>query len=319
MSASRAIAGTLAAAMLLYGAAANAQAQSSAPSVVIHRQVSVPAAYSANAYWLESDSGIVLIDALMLRSDARQLVAAMKETGKPLAGIILTHPHLDHFGGIRTVRAAFGDVPVIATQATADGIKPAYDRSVAEGGVQGFGEDFDHDLPEPDRIVPSGTEIELAGMHFTLQDLGPLEASNNTVVFSRETSALFSGDATVRGAWVYVGEGRPTALLGQLEALGTAFPNVRAVYSGHYDPGPLSAVLSENAVQLQFLLDLGREYVARGDFGADGQFTQAARKEMVDRLTARFPELNTYDLPRRLVPLLNVMGLELELAAAPTS
>lgn len=319
MSASRAIAGTLAAAMLLYGAAANAQAQAPAPSVVVHRQVSVPAAYSANAYWLESESGIVLIDALMLQSDARLLVAAMKETGKPLAGIILTHPHLDHFGGIRTVRAAFGDVPVIATQATADGIKPAYDRSVAEGGVQRFGDDFDHNLPEPDRIVPSGTEIELAGMHFTLQDLGPLEAGNNTVVFSRETSALFSGDATVRGAWVYVGEGRPTALLRQLEALGTAYPNVGAVYSGHYDPGPLSTVLSENAVQLQFLLDLGKEYVARGDFGADGQFTEAARKEMVDRLTARFPELNTYYLPRRLLPLLNVMGLELELAAARTS
>ncbi|MDP2764793.1 MAG: MBL fold metallo-hydrolase, partial [Brevundimonas sp.] len=127
MSASRTIAGTLAAATLLYSAAASAQAQAPAPSVVVHRQVSVPAAYNANAYWLESDSGIVLIDALMLRSDAHQLVAAMKETGKPLAGIILTHPHLDHFGGIRTVREAFGDVPVIATQATADGIKPAYD------------------------------------------------------------------------------------------------------------------------------------------------------------------------------------------------
>lgn len=314
MSAYRTVAATLAVAALLYGGAASAQATT--PPVVVHRQVSVPAAYSANAYWLESASGIVLIDALMLRSDARQLVAAMKETGKPLVGIILTHPHLDHFGGIRTVREAFGNVPVIATQATADGIKPAYDRSVAEGGVQGFGEDFDHDLPEPDWIVPSGGEVELAGMHFTLQDLGPLEAGNNTVVFSREVSALFSGDATVRGAWVYVGEGRPTAFLGQLEALATAFPGVRTVYSGHYDPGPLSAVLSENTAQVQFLLDLGKEYVARGEFGADGRFTDSARREMIDRLVAQFPHLNTYDLPRRVLLYLNVVGLELDIAAA---
>ena len=47
--------------------------------------------------------------------------------------------------------------------------------------------------------------------------------------------------------------------------------------------------------------------------------TSFTSKEMVDRLAARFPELNTYDLPRRILPLLNVMGLELEFAAAPTS
>lgn len=317
MTLSRALAGAAAATALLCAAVADAQVPP--PPIVVHRQVSVPATYNANAFWLESAQGIVLIDALMLKSDARRLVAAMKETGKPLLGIILTHPHLDHFGGIRTVQAAYGNVPIIATQATADAIKPTFDKAMADGGVEPFGDDFDRVLPRPDRIVASGSEIELGGMHFAFRDLGPMEAGDNTVIYNSELKALFAGDATVRGAWVYVGEGRLKAALEQLSVLASAYPGPVTVYSGHYDPGPLAAVVQENSEQVRFLLDLGKEYAARGDFGANGQFTQAARREMIDKLIARYPHLNNYDLQPRVLPFLNIIGMEREMAAARTS
>jgi len=105
----------------------------------------------------------------------------------------------------------------------------------------------------------------------------------------------------------------------QFSVLASAYPGPVTVYSGHYDPGPLSAVLQENAEQVRFLLDLGKEYAARGDFGANGQFTQAARREMIDKLIARYPHLNSYDLPSRVLPFLNIVGLEQEMAAARTA
>jgi hypothetical protein len=48
--------------------------------------------YFSNAWWIESAQGLVLIDALCLRSDVDRLIAALRATDKPLvAVVILTH------------------------------------------------------------------------------------------------------------------------------------------------------------------------------------------------------------------------------------
>ena len=90
----------------------------------LNRYATTDQHWSANAYWLESQTGNLLIDALFLRSDVEAMAAAIKSRGKPLAGILLTHPHLDHFGGIAALRRIFGDVPVYATRDTADAVLP---------------------------------------------------------------------------------------------------------------------------------------------------------------------------------------------------
>src|SRR3989475_13324191 len=51
--------------------------------------------------------GNVLVDALMVPSMTRRLVAAIKKTPrKPIATLINTHHHLDHTGGNRFFRGA---------------------------------------------------------------------------------------------------------------------------------------------------------------------------------------------------------------------
>src|SRR5438094_9267903 len=61
----------------------------------------------SNAGLILGHEGNVLVDALMVPSMTRRLVAAIKQTTrKPIATLVNTHHHLDHTGGNRLIRGA---------------------------------------------------------------------------------------------------------------------------------------------------------------------------------------------------------------------
>lgn len=290
-------------------------AQAPAPAR-LHTHAADARSYDANAFWLESTSGLVLIDALMLKSDARLLAAAMKATGKPLAGILITHPHLDHFGGVRTVIETLGPAPVYATRATAAAIRPTHDKAMAEGWPKAHGADYDAEPYAPDHVVESGARLELAGLRFELHDLGPMEAANNTVIHNLDLNVLFTGDATVAHAPVYVGEGRSRRSIEALERLARDFPGVRRVYSGHYGPLPLRPLVAQNLEGVRSARAIVAARLADPtELGPDGTLKPAAREATVRALAARMRNQATYGMSARTLAALNLAGLETELKA----
>ena len=286
------------------------------PNIRVHTYTAASRSYDANAFWLESDKGLVLIDALLLKSDAKLLAAAMKATGKPLAGILLTHPHLDHFGGIRTVATAFGGVPVFATRATADGITPAHDQAMAAGWPQAYGDNYDQVPYVPDSIVESGATIDLAGMRFEVRDYGPMEAANNSVIHSLDLNVLFSGDATVFHAGVYVGEGRSRQTLEVLNRLAKDFASVRRVFSGHYAPAAIVPLTEQNIEDVRYYRSVvAAQILDPSAVTEKGELTEAGRARAARAMAMRLREGATYGMNPMGLAGLNVAGLEPELAA----
>jgi hypothetical protein len=65
--------------------------------ITVHRfQASL---FPVNAYLVETPTAVVAIDATLGVSDGRALNARADALGKPLAGVIVTHSHPDHYGG----------------------------------------------------------------------------------------------------------------------------------------------------------------------------------------------------------------------------
>ena len=95
-------------------------------------------------------------------------------------------------GNITLVAPAWSTCLTIAA-----GVQRTHDRAFAAGWIQAYGPDYEQTAYTPEHLVASGTTLTLAGMRFTIRDVGPGEAENNTVVLNHDLNALFTGDATV--------------------------------------------------------------------------------------------------------------------------
>jgi glyoxylase-like metal-dependent hydrolase (beta-lactamase superfamily II) len=280
-----------------------------ADTVRLHRYSATEASFDVNAYWLESDAGIVLIDALFLGSDAKLLGEMIWSTKKPLKGIILTHPHVDHYGGVAQFRKEFPEAPVFATPATAAGIQGTHDRGVANEWLKAFIGDYGGPI-RPDSLVPSGTTLTLAGMHFRLEDLGAGEAENNTIIHNRELNVLFTGDATVAHAPIYFGEGRVAGIAEGLRTMAAKYPDSMMIYSGHYAPMPLKVLVDANLAQIA----AARAVVSRAardttSFGSDRRLRADVRSRLLAELTALYRPLATYGYTPTLLAEFNLPAL----------
>lgn len=65
-----------------------------------------------NAYLVQEDDGLTLIDTTMSQG-AKKILAAAEQLGAPIVRIALTHAHDDHVGGLDRLKAALPDAEVI--------------------------------------------------------------------------------------------------------------------------------------------------------------------------------------------------------------
>src|SRR5262245_34792278 len=78
--------------------------------------------FPVNAYIVETREAAIVVDATMGVSDGRAIAAQVRTLGKPLSGVIVTHTHPDHYGGV-TALLEGTPVPVYSVAGVRDGIR----------------------------------------------------------------------------------------------------------------------------------------------------------------------------------------------------
>jgi glyoxylase-like metal-dependent hydrolase (beta-lactamase superfamily II) len=68
-----------------------------------------------NAYLVEEEDGLTVIDTMIPRS-AKAILAAAEATGKPITTILLTHAHGDHVGSVDELHTALPDAAVVISE-----------------------------------------------------------------------------------------------------------------------------------------------------------------------------------------------------------
>ena len=117
---------------------------------------------------IEGPTEAVLVDAQFQRSDAENLISLIKESGKTLTSIYISHGDPDYYFGLDALHAAFPDAKIVATQPTVEKIK-----ATIEGKFTFWGPILKEDAPQ-ELIVPDaigddslevdGTTIEIVGL-----------------------------------------------------------------------------------------------------------------------------------------------------------
>ncbi|WP_254438399.1 MBL fold metallo-hydrolase [Paenibacillus sp. DCT19] len=79
--------------------------------------------FGVSSNLIEGPTEVVLVDAQFQKNDAEQLVKMIKDTGKKLTTVFISHKDPDYYFGLSVIREAFPDVKIVATPGTVEGIK----------------------------------------------------------------------------------------------------------------------------------------------------------------------------------------------------
>ena len=259
---------------------------------MIHPYRTAERALCVNSFLVEGEETVVAVDAPMFVSDARAVRARLDALAKPLAGVLLTHPHPDHYNGV-TELVGDGDVPVLAL-ADVDQEMRARDPEKRARWVPVFGDEWPATTTFPNRVVPAGETVELADLRFRSLDLGVGESVSETVWLLEgvRPPIAFVGDLAFDGCHPYIGDGTTAAWIDALSRAQDLLDPATVLYVGHGTPTGLPTSVLQT--QKSYLLML-REVVRRLAAGAT-DLTADQKRELVEVMTvytggARMPYL----------------------------
>jgi glyoxylase-like metal-dependent hydrolase (beta-lactamase superfamily II) len=210
----------------------------------------------ANSYLVEGAEGVVAVDAPLLLSDGRAFRVRLEALQKPLLGVLVTHPHPDHYNTIGELLAG-EEVPVIAHDDVDREIRAKDEAKRVQWGPM-FGDEWPASATFPSRTVTDEESIELGDLRFTPWDFGPCESNSETVWLLGDGDLAFVGDLAFNGTHAYLADGRTDAWLKALDRAEEALAGVQTLYVGHGAPG-VPAVLAD---QRRYLL-MTREAIGR--------------------------------------------------------
>lgn len=252
------------------------------PEPTVHTYSATAAGIFVNAYLVETEHGVVAVDATLTVSDARALRAQADAIGKPLLAVLLTHGHPDHYNGITDLLNG-EDVPVLATSGV-DQVIRADDAAKVAQWTPVFGAEWPAERTFPSRIVKDGETVTFDGVEFTVHDLGPGESHFDSYwTLDTGKPAAFIGDVAFHDTHSYMSDGHSKAWLAHLDTLQEALADIELLYPGHGAPGGME------------LFDQEREYIqvyrqAVGELAA-GQATlsDAAKMELLTTMKTHLP------------------------------
>lgn len=172
----------------------------------------------------------VLIDAQWKPSDAQQVADLIRDSGRELTHILITHGHPDHYWGLGTILEMFPQAKVLARKGTRDEIANQFAAKWIHWQPM-----LGTDIPlKP--VIPeafSGDKLLLEDKEIRLIDLPPNEVEHSVAYYVPSQQALIVGDLIFSRMHSYFADlNNPSGWIEALQLVKTAGP-IKTVYPGH--------------------------------------------------------------------------------------
>ena len=245
-------------------------------------QITKPGFASVNSWLIETDDGVVVIDAQRVLSAGQLVVDAIDATNKPLLAIIITHPHPDHFGGLAAILDAFPETAVYASRATtaiiatdSNGFQKATRAAVPNDSPDVY--------PAPTHTFEDGEVLRFGALEFVVHEIGPGEAETMSMLYAPNQNLLFVGDLVAHQMNGFVLEGRSRLWLDQIDIVRERYgESAPFVYPGHGPAGEFDLLLS---TQKRWLTDLRTAVAAEL---TNGELTEHGAQEALATLQDKY-------------------------------
>ena len=155
--------------------------------MIVHTLVLGPAQTNCYLVAAESSREAVVIDPGW---NAEAILAEARSAKLAIKAILLTHGHFDHIGAVADLKETLS-VPVMAHAREVDLLG-------AKGGAELFGFNI-RAVPQPDRLVVHGEQIEIGPLIFEVRDV-PGHTVGHVAFVEQQQQAAFVGDVLFAGS-----------------------------------------------------------------------------------------------------------------------
>jgi len=242
--------------------------------------------FPVNAYIVETRDAIVIVDAMLGVTDGRALRARADALGKPIAAVVVTHAHPDHYGGISPLLDGL-DVPILAVAGVDAAIRR--DDAVKEQILRPmFGAEWPQHRTFPNRTVADGDVIQFGGATFRVVDLGPGESPHDSLWLLEadgRTIAAFAGDLAYGHMHGYLADGFYEGWLRNIVRARALLGSDTTLYVGHGQPGAAGPLLDWQERYVSTFIDAVRGIPSAGE---SGMANDAAATERVTQAMQRY-------------------------------
>jgi glyoxylase-like metal-dependent hydrolase (beta-lactamase superfamily II) len=190
--------------------------------------------FNANAGFIVTDDGVVVVDALGSPALGDALLKAIRGvTTQPVRRVILTHYHADHFYGLQAFKAAGAEV--WAHRAAREYLDSGEPERRREQRARDLYPWVDEATPivRADRWLDADTEFTLGGVRIQVHHVGPAHSPEDVIVVVPQEGVIFSGDILFAGRIPFVGEADSKRWLERIGGLLELKP--RFMVPGHGD------------------------------------------------------------------------------------
>lgn len=234
--------------LLLVACAAHETSENGAaiPAPPVHTVSAGESGIFANAFIVEAETGVVVIDSMLTVSDARTLVDAIEATGKPLLAVLVTHGHPDHYNGLGIVTAGH-DVPIYAL-AEVDDVIQRDDAAKESQWKPVFGDEWPSPRKFPTLRLADGDVVSPGGLPFRVHASGPGESHFDSLWTLESSPPLyFVGDLVFHDVHSYLSDGHSREWLDSLTAFEAQADPGGTLFPGHGGPGSLALLQHQRA------------------------------------------------------------------------
>ncbi len=254
-----------------------------ATPVQIHTHTSGEQGLLVNAYLVETDHGVVAVDATLLRGEARAFRAAMEAIGKPLLAVLITHAHPDHVAGLAEL-VGDADVPILALPSIIALMRATEAAKHAQWGPV-FGAEWIAEWTYPNRLVQDREAVTFDGVTYRVHDLGPGGDcdANALWIIEEDPRVAFVGDLVFNGTHVYTADDHILSWLANLENARTLLAGIATLYPGHGGSGTPTLLETQRAYLLAYIA------AVKDLAGGRAALSAEAKEELVAHMTAIRP------------------------------
>jgi glyoxylase-like metal-dependent hydrolase (beta-lactamase superfamily II) len=255
--------------------------------------------FPVNAYIVETSEAAIVIDATLGVSDGRAIAGQVRAIGKPLAGVIVTHTHPDHYGGLAALVEG-SQVPIYSLAGVRDIIRrDDVDKEKILRPM--FGDEWAMQRTFPNRIANEGELMSIADAAFRVIDAGPCESPYDSwwVLEGDGPLTAFVGDLAYSHMHCYLADGYHESWLKNIARARRELPEDVRLMIGHGEPSVGHGLLEWQAEYITRVLEAVQTAVVR-----DGLDDDALPDAVASRMQAFLANEDLLFLTRLSVPTL---------------